>query len=170
MTVIVPLGLGTIPKRKIVEMAFSKCGMAGYEFGRTPEEVADALNHLDALMAEWEVAGLALGYLPASYGSGDPDQLSGLAASTLNAVSSHLALLIAPLMGKTLSPEAQTNLSRSMALLRAQSATVPSMPRRGDVRGAGSRGRGTFFHEGGEPLIDNPATPSTVTVVISGGS
>ena len=52
MTVTLNVGLGTVPKRKIVEIAFSKCGMAGYEFGHTAEEVANALDLVDAMMAE----------------------------------------------------------------------------------------------------------------------
>jgi hypothetical protein len=41
----VTLTLGTAgpPKRQIIELAFGDIGSAGYEFGRTPEEVNDAL-------------------------------------------------------------------------------------------------------------------------------
>jgi hypothetical protein len=48
----VTLTLGTAgpTKRQIVELAFGDIGSAGYEFGRTPEEVTDALLRMNALM------------------------------------------------------------------------------------------------------------------------
>src|SRR5262245_51844070 len=116
-------------KRQIIEMAFSEAGSAGYEFGRTPEETTDALLRLNAMMAEWkEMRGIDLGYDQPPYGVGNPDGLSGIPFETMNAVASHLALRICPMMGATLGPEARGNLSRSLRLLEAHYAAVPTMP------------------------------------------
>src|SRR4029453_18266243 len=105
-------------------MAFSEMGSAGYEFGRTPEEVTDALTRLNALMAEWkDWRGLDLGYEQPDYGVGNPDGLSGIPHAALNAVASHLALRICPMMGGGMSPEAKANLARSLVVLEAQYAT-----------------------------------------------
>ena len=163
MAVTVPIGLGTVPKRRIVELAFGECGMTGYEFGRTPEEVADALVRLDAMMAQWESEGILLGYVFTDYGSGDPDDLSGIPRSTLNAVSTQLAWRLAPMIGKTMAPEVYANMARAMTLLRAQYATIPNMPRHNAPRGAGNRRLwfGPFINEViADPVIVDPALPA----------
>ena len=117
------------PKRFIIEMAFSECAMAGYEFGRTPEEVADAQLRLNAMMAEWKtMRGIDLNYNQTDYGVGNPDELSGIPFDVLNTVASYLALRIAPMMGAALSPEAKGNMARSLALLEAHYAAIPAMP------------------------------------------
>lgn len=123
MTITVTVAGGP-PKRQIVEMAYSKCALSGYEFGRTPEEVNDALTELNAMMYEWPFC--CLGYVQPSYGVGEASEESGIPSDTLAAVATQLALRLAPNMGKTLSPEAQASVSRSMALLHARAATVPT--------------------------------------------
>ena len=129
MPIIIDISSEGPPKRQIIELAFSECAMAGYEFGRTPEEVTDALTRLNAMMAEWKgMRGLDLGYEQPPYGVGNPDTLSGIPLETLNVVASHLALRIAPMMGAQLSPEAKGNLARSLMLLEAHYAAVPTMP------------------------------------------
>lgn len=131
-------------KRQIIVAAFGDLGMADYEFGRTAEEIADALSRLNALMGEWPWD--AIGYVQPSYGVGDPEEASGIPFASLNAVSSALAPRIAAMMGATMGPEATGNMARSRALQFAQVATIPTMPRQsGTIAGAGSRGFGTFL-------------------------
>jgi hypothetical protein len=128
------------PKRQLIELAFGDIGSAGYEFGRTAEEVADGLLRLNALMLEWPWN--ALGYQQPTYGLGNPDDSSGINPEAMNAVSSALALRLAPAMGATLSPEAQANLSRAAAKAYALTATIPTMPMAHDTpRGLGSEHR-----------------------------
>lgn len=111
------------PKRDIIELAFDDCGLAGYEFDRTPEEQMMALRKLNAMMMEhpWN----QLGYRQPTYGVGQPEEPSGLPDDTINAVSQFLALRIAPGIGTTLSPEQRATNARSFALLQAQHAVVP---------------------------------------------
>jgi len=136
-------------KRQIIELAFSEIGAAGYEFGRTPEEVADALTRLNAMMAEWAgMRGIELGYEQPPYGIGNADELSGIPFDTLNTVASFLALRICPMMGAALSAEAKGNLNRSLLLLEAHYADIPTMPLCADtVRGSGVRHRGPYIGE-----------------------
>jgi hypothetical protein len=136
-----------VPKRQIIELAFGEAGSAGYEFGRTAEEVNDALLRLNAMMAEYPFSTLA--YEQPTYGVGNPDEASGIPIQYLNVVATKLALRIAPAMGATLSPEARANLMTAMSLLNAAAATVPTMPYGRSVpRGAGSaRGFGPFIAE-----------------------
>jgi hypothetical protein len=58
------------PKRQIIELAFGDIGSAGYEFGRTPEEINDALLRLNALMREYPFS--TLGFNQPAYGVGRP--------------------------------------------------------------------------------------------------
>jgi hypothetical protein len=140
MTITIPLAGGPY-KRQIVEMAYSKCALAGYEFGRTPEEVNDALSELNAMMLEWPFS--MLGYVQPAYGVGDGEEQSGIPPETQAAVATQLALRLAPNMGKTLSPEAQVSVSRSLALLHAHPlvVSIPTQPLQAHTpRGLGSRG------------------------------
>lgn len=125
-------------KRQIIESAFGRLGMAGYEFGRTPEEINAALILLNDLMAEWPFSEIAT-YEQPDYGNGSADQSSGIPRADVAAVVAKLALLLAPEMGATLSPEAKASLGRSVASLHSRYATVPSMPRRREPRGAGNK-------------------------------
>jgi len=141
MPIIIDIAEDGPPKRQIIELAFSEIGAAGYEFGRSPEEITDALLRLNALMAEWKgMRGIDLGYEQPDYGVGNPDVLSGIPFDTLNTVASFLALRICPMMGATLSAEAKGNMARSLSLLESHYATIPAMPMAGTTpRGAGGR-------------------------------
>lgn len=163
MPIIIDIANDGPPKRQIIEMAFSECAMAGYEFGRTPEEVADALSRLNAMMAEWKgLRGIDLGYEQPPYGVGNPDVLSGIPLETLNTVASFLALRIAPMMAAQFTPEARGNLNRSLRLLEAHYCAVPTMPMQADsVRGAGGAYphlRSPFINETAEDV--NPLPPA----------
>jgi hypothetical protein len=146
------LGSPSPPKRQIVELAFGEIGSAGYEFGRTPEEVNDALLRLNAMMREHPFS--TLDYAQPTYGVGSPDELSGIPDEYLNVVASKLALRLCPAMGATLSPEARGNLASSMALLNAAAATIPTMPIAAQTpRGAGARwGFGPFIAESADDV------------------
>lgn len=150
----IPLPSGP-PKRRIIEMAFAKCTLAGYEFGRTPEEISDALSELNAMMLEWPFSGL--GYVQPIYELGTADEQSGIPDDTLAAVATQLALRLAPNMGKSLSPEAAGAITRSLHLLHAKVATIPTMPlEHNTVRGAGSRSSfGPFIQESAPIVLDD---------------
>lgn len=150
MPIILPLSEDGPPKRQIIELAFGEAGSAGYEFGRTPEEVNDALLRLNAMMREHPFSTLA--YIQPDYGVGNPDEASGVPFEYLNVVASKLALRIAPMMGAVLSAEARANLTTAMSQLNAAAATIPTMPYGSFVpRGAGHRGSfGPFIAETAE--------------------
>ena len=153
ITIPVPSGP---PKRRIVELAFGDLSIAGYEFGRTPEEVNDAIDRLDAMMYEWPYS--SLGYVHKPYGEGEPDELSGIPFETMSAVASGLALSLAGAMGKEMPAESRARLAMSMARLHAYAATIPTMPlARHTPRGAGSEHSliGPFIDETYESV--NPA-------------
>ncbi len=134
------------PKRDLIEMAFEECGSAGYEFERTPEEVAAALRKLNAMMGEWPWS--QLGFPIPTYGLGLPEELSGIAPENVQAVVLHLALRLAPNMGATLSPETRAAMTRSFNLLASQHTVPPtSYIALNTPRGSGHRRRSTFIRE-----------------------
>jgi len=129
MPIVLDLSQDGPPKRHIIELAFSECAMAGYEFGRTPEEVNDALLRLNGMMAEWKaLRGIDLGYDQPDQGVGTADELSGIPLEAMNVIASFLALRIAPMMGAALSSEAKGNLVRSLVLLEAHYFDPTPMP------------------------------------------
>jgi len=140
------------PKRRIVESAFGRLGMAGYEFGRTAEEVSDALVLLNDMMAEEPFSAIA-GWEPVTYGNGSADEGSGIPPADVGAVVAGLALRLAPAFGVTLSPSASAVLSRTVMSLRSRYADAPTMAvEAGTPRGAGWRRSAPFV----------PAAPSRI--------
>ena len=139
-TAIVPQ---TTTKRTLVEMAYEECGLAGYEFDTTPEELASGLRRLDALMAQWRGpgTGLALPYnAPAVIGGSDLDDESGIPDFAANGVAVSLALRIEPMMGKTMSPESRVAYSQSLNAIRAACTVIPErILQRSTIRGAGGK-------------------------------
>lgn len=156
MTVILNIPAGRI-KRDIIELAFDDCGLAGYEFDRTPEEQNMALRKLNAMMLEWPWS--QLGYAQPTYGVGRAEDASGLPDEAVNAVAQYLALRIAPGIGNTLSPEQRASMARSLQTMQAQIAVVPVMRQRANTPlGSGRRRWGRY--SGGET--------TTAYVVIEG--
>lgn len=151
-------------------MAYGKCGLAGYELGRTPEETNDAATELDAMMLEWPFS--LLGYVQPTYGVSAPDEQSGIPPDTLAAVATQLALRLAPNMGKTLSSEAQASVARSMALLHAHPMVtqVPSQPFQAHTpRGMGNKGFRQFI----DPFIEeqfSDVNTAAVTIATTGNT
>lgn len=153
MTISLPLDPGGKPKRDIIEMAFEDCGTAGFEFERTPEEVGSALRKLNAMMLEWPWD--QLGYAQPDYGSGLPEDESGIPGYSLSAVASYLALRIAPTMGKTLSNEQRTALARSLGMIQSKVAAIPQTPFAPNTpRGMGATWSGRAFFS---PFINEEA-------------
>ena len=141
ITISVPVGR---PKRDIIELAFDDCGLAGYEFDRTPEEQSMALRKLNALMLEWPWN--KLGYAQPAYGAGQVEGASGLPDAAINAVAQYLALRIAPGIGNTLSAESRASMAHSRAVLFGEIATIPDMSLPGNTaRGQGNRYRASPF-------------------------
>lgn len=138
MTITATIPVPGRPKRDIIELAFDDCGMAGYEFDRTPEEQSMALRKLNAMMMEHPWA--QLGYDYPTYGVGQAEGGSGIPDFTINTVAMYLALRIAPGLGVTLSPEYKAAMARSLMNMQSEIARVPYVGlSRNTVRGSGNR-------------------------------
>jgi hypothetical protein len=118
----------TSTKRQLVDMAYEECALAGYEFDVSPEELQSALRRLDALMAEWKVQGIDIGYnAPAAFGQGQLSDWSGIPDWAANTAAMWLALRIAPRMNKGMGAEARQARAAGMVALRAKTQVVPAM-------------------------------------------
>jgi hypothetical protein len=132
-------------KGELVDLAFEECGLAGFEFQRTPEEIASGMRELDTMMYEWPWN--LLGFVHPSTGSGAPSDLSGIPFSTKAVTAKHLALRLAPKGAWTLSAESKASLARSFNLLLASLAVVPTALMDSTPSGAGNRGRSAFIRD-----------------------
>lgn len=134
-------GPSTSTKRQIVQMAYENCGLASYEFDLTPEEYQAALRRLDGMMAQWEASSIYINYnFPIQFGGGSLDSPSGIPDNAVFAAAGGLALLIAPMFGKTISGEVRVQIASAMTALRASTAFPPQrVLQRNTPVGAGNK-------------------------------
>lgn len=126
-------------KRQFVRKAFSKIGL-GYAYNLTPEEETDALETLDAMMANWNGRGLRLSYpLPSSPEFSDFDSETNVPDYANEAIILNLAVRI----GQTLGRESQSLRIDANTAYRdvfSRSAVIPQMQYPETMpRGAGNR-------------------------------
>ena len=139
-------------KREIVQNAFEEVGLASYAFDLQPEQMQAGLRRLDNMMATWNSRGLRIGYpLADNPGDSDLDQDATVTDEAIEAIVSNLAVRLAPMMGKTVSPDTKaTARSSYMALLSRRSAILE---RRIDVNsipaGAGTK----YWRFNGDPFL-----------------
>lgn len=128
-------------KAALVEMAYEHCGLAGFEFERTPEEMTAGLRHMNAMLAEWLADGIDLGYDFPTYADGLLEEPSGIPDSAVSVVTSMLAQRLCPGMGAAMSPDARAALNMSYFKLQSRYATITVPTPARTPRGAGYKGR-----------------------------
>jgi hypothetical protein len=168
VTISIPVIPPSYTKRHYIELAFEECGLAGYEFERTAEEIGAALRKLNAMMDEhpWNT----LGYVQSGYGNGLPTELSGIPRDVTNVVSMYLAMRIAPNFGITMLPESRAALARSFMLMQSQYAVVPSMlydPR--TARGMGNKPHDRPFVQQSYTDVDVNVDPGDLAGLLEAG-
>jgi hypothetical protein len=112
-------------KSSLIEGAYEYCGLNGFEFERTPEEMTTGLRHLNALMAEWLDDGIDLGFDFPTYANGLLEEPSGVPRSAEGVIHQMLAQRLAPTLGATLSEDAKAALAKSYQALRSRTAAAP---------------------------------------------
>lgn len=134
---------GTGPtKASLVEGAYSICGLNGFEYERTPEEMIAGLIALNDLAAEWLADGIDLGFDFPTYANGLLEEPSGIPTSAARVVKHMLAQALCPGLGATLSDDAKAALSKSYQALRSRTAaTPPSMAAAARLPSSGVRHR-----------------------------
>jgi hypothetical protein len=134
-------------KRQVIDLSYSAIGMAGYTFDLQPEQIENARQMLDAMMAQWNAQGIRLGWpIPSSPISGDVDEETNLPDSALSAVYLNLGTVIAMTHGKQVAPQylAMTRAAKDAMFVNAVKPMARQMPG-GHPMGAGYKGiYGTF--------------------------
>lgn len=113
--------MGGWTKQQVVVKAFSEAGIAADESGITPQELFNGMTSLDAMMAQWDSAGIHLRYpIPSNPTEGNLSDDSRLPVYALEAVYMGLAIRLAAPLGRQLLPKflgmAQAAYSRLSAI------------------------------------------------------
>jgi hypothetical protein len=128
-------------KRELVLQAFGELALYGYEFELTPEEMQTGLVKMDAMMAEWQVRGINLGYtLPATQTGSDLDEDSGIPDYAYSATYTNLAIRLASGFGKAVPQELRVTAKQGMDPLFTMAAYPQQQQFRASVPlGAGNK-------------------------------
>jgi len=141
--------------RDIINQAFEEIGLAGYVFDLQPQQIESAVRRLDAMMATWNGKGLRLGYpVPNSPGSGDPDENTNVSDMAVEAMILNLAVRIAPIYGKTVSPDTKATAKGAYNQLMAQAARPIEMQRDAYSIPAGAGHKG--WRDSRDPFLVQP--------------
>lgn len=137
-------------KQQIIEDAYTAAGLASYAFDLTPQELAYADRALQAMLAQWSIKGIRIGY----NSGGSMSDESGLPDFSVEAVKSNLALRICGIAGKQVTPEIRAAAMAGFNAVAAATAQIPERARNinGVAAGAGNRGYGAWEIYLPEPL------------------
>lgn len=142
-------------KRDIINQAFEEIGLAGYVFDLQAQQIESAVRRLDAMMATWNGKGLRLGYpVPNSPGSGDPDEETNVSDMAVEAMILNLAIRIAPIYGKTVSPDTKASAKGAYNQLMAQAAKPIEMQKDAYSIPAGAGNKG--WRDARDPFLLEP--------------
>ncbi|MGL5011085.1 MAG: hypothetical protein ACRC6I_14495 [Paracoccaceae bacterium] len=138
MSTLAPLPGTGVTKGSIVETAFEYCALAGYEFERTPEEMASGVRHLAMMMMEKPFSAVPFNIV--DFGFGLPEEGSSIPNEDVPGIGFALALRIATIMGKTLPASFFIMANPSIYALKARYTDIPQQDfRPGTIRGQGAR-------------------------------
>jgi hypothetical protein len=148
-------------KREVVQNAFEEVGLASYAFDLQPEQMQAGLRRLDNMMATWNSRGLRIGYpLTDSPAGSDLDQDTNVTDEAIEAIVSNLAIRLAPLLGKTVSPDTKASARSAYMALLGRRSTIPE--RLIDVN-AVPAGAGTkYWRVNGDPFLQQEDRGLTV--------
>ena len=143
-------------KRQIIEQALEEIGLAAYAYDVTAEELRSAVRRLDSMMAEWDSAGIALGFpITDNPTDSDLDAVTNLPYFAQEAVFTSLAVKIAPSFGKMPSQETKAAAFNGRLAVINKLAVVPERQLPSTLpRGAGHKAYGTNR----SPFFNRPNT------------
>jgi hypothetical protein len=147
-------------KRQFCNAALTELGIVTRGEQMTADEAVDAAVRLDAMMAEWDAAGIHIGY-PLTSGVDDValETVTAVPAWANGAVITNLALQLAPMFGKQAMPGTMSNAKRGYTRVLSKMGPPPSMQLPGTMpAGAGNKPWLTTQ----TPFIQKPDDPITV--------
>lgn len=108
----------------ILSRAFGRLGIGSYDFDVDPVQRADARTTLDAMMAEWEISGVVLGYLPSEGADNDGAQMATPTWADA-AIWNNLAVRLGPEYGKAMMADLRRDAKRGYDLCLNNTISVP---------------------------------------------
>lgn len=149
-------------KRWYVNKAFAKVGLASYVFDLTPDQLQEALELLDSMMATWDGKGIRVGWsIPNAEGESTLEQEVDVPYFAREAIFLQAGIRLAPNFGKTISNEHKVNAKDALdALMRVTAAPVPQQFPNTLPSGAGNKPWRT---------VDNPFLGPPVDALAAGG-
>lgn len=123
-------------KLQIVQKAFAEIGLPVWTYSIAPEQLVDAGERMDAMVAEWATVGVRIAY----NFSNNLDDAAGLSLGNQLAVITNLALQLAPGLGKTPSEQTLATAASTLATLMIAAAQPPQVQLPANMpRGAGAK-------------------------------
>src|SRR3990167_3117114 len=136
-------------KRNFIDGGFEEIGFAAYTFDLSPEQYEGAKRRLNSMMAEWNGKGLRLGFpLPTNPDEDDLDEQTYVPDHANEAIITNLAVRLAPMVGKVLSPDTRVAAKNALNNLMARlAAPIEMQMPAGMPSGAGNKhtSAGTAF-------------------------
>lgn len=144
-------------RRDLIDGALAEIGYATYAFDMQAEQLEAVKRRLDSMMAAWNAMGLFLSYpIPSTPEASALADETNIPDSAWEAVVINLAVRIAPMFGKTVSPDTKKAAKATLNTLMSIAAMPNEMQFPGTLPlGAGNKGwRGyqAFFPEPSEGL------------------
>lgn len=143
-------------KRQLIEEAFSKIGMASYNYDLQPEMLQSALYQLDSMLATWNNKNIQLGYpLSTSPQNVDLDTETEIPDRANEAIFLNLAIRLAPNYGKQLMPE----IKRSAYEAYQGLLQISAFPREMQFPSTLPRGAGNKSYRDNQSFTETPYGP-----------
>lgn len=145
----------TPTKEAVVLRALRRAGLASSAMllAPEPESVADGLQDLEDMMAEWEGDGVVTAFRFTGSPEPQPSEESGLPDLFVSAVANNLAIRMMIDNQRPVSEEIKLLAYNGLQMVKSHNVTVPELNRRNDMpRGTGNPGRRYYYET--DPLTD----------------
>jgi len=138
--------MGRSKKESILE-AYSYIGFSSYEYDLSPAQLQLGLTLQDSMMAMWNGKGIRLGYpLHEDPKNSTLDESMNIPDRAYEAVSTNLAVRLAPTFGKVISPYIVGIAVKSLSALESRAAAPRPMQLPGNMpAGAGNKQYGNGY-------------------------
>lgn len=149
-------------KRWYIERSFAEVGFAAYAFDLQPEQLQEALQKLDSMMATWDGKGIRVGWsIPNSEdGSALEDEVD-VPYQAREAIFLQAGIRLAPMIGKTPSADTKINAKNALdALMIFTAQPIPQQFPNTLPSGAGNKPWRT---------VDNPFLGPPIAPIAAGG-
>jgi P22 tail accessory factor len=145
-------------RRDIIDAALAEIGYANFAFDMQAEQLEAIKRRLDAMFAAWNAMGLRLSFpIPSSPENSELSDETAIPDSAWEAAITNLAVRIAPMFGKTVSPDTKRTAKMALNTLMSLAAMPGEMQFPGTLPlGSGNKGWRSyenFFPEPEEPLL-----------------